>query len=93
MYWKAEVFDLLKFSQNLISGNIRIVANALEKHNHRSEHWVVVSGTDIETNGDDVFERTENQSIFIPAGIVYRQENKGKHALTIIEVQTGSYLQ
>ena len=67
-------------------------ALSLQSHNHRSEHWIVVQGTAKVTVGDDVRLITENQSIYIPLGSKHRLENPGKVPMTLIEVQTGSYL-
>ncbi|RKZ41232.1 MAG: mannose-1-phosphate guanylyltransferase/mannose-6-phosphate isomerase [Gammaproteobacteria bacterium] len=65
---------------------------SLQKHYHRSEHWVVVKGTARITKGDEIFILTENQSTYIPLGVKHRLENPGKLPLEIIEVQSGSYL-
>jgi mannose-1-phosphate guanylyltransferase/mannose-6-phosphate isomerase len=65
---------------------------SLQKHHHRAEHWVVVSGTASVTCGDSVMLLTENQSTYIPLGTTHRLENPGKVDLHIIEVQSGSYL-
>jgi mannose-1-phosphate guanylyltransferase/mannose-6-phosphate isomerase len=65
---------------------------SLQKHHHRAEHWVVVSGTAEVTNGDKVILLSENQSTYIPLGRVHRLANPGKVPLEIIEVQSGSYL-
>jgi mannose-1-phosphate guanylyltransferase/mannose-6-phosphate isomerase len=65
---------------------------SLQKHHHRAEHWIVVSGTAEVTNGDKVVLLTENQSTYIPLGEVHRLANPGKVPLEIIEVQSGSYL-
>lgn len=65
---------------------------SLQKHHHRAEHWVVVRGTALVTCGDKEVLLTENQSTFIPLGVVHRLENPGKVELEIIEVQSGSYL-
>jgi mannose-6-phosphate isomerase-like protein (cupin superfamily) len=65
---------------------------SLQKHHHRAEHWVVVSGTAKITNGDKEFLLTEDQSTYIPVGEVHRLENPGRILLELIEVQTGSYL-
>jgi mannose-1-phosphate guanylyltransferase len=62
------------------------------KHNHRAEHWIVVSGTAKVTNGDKTFLVTENESTHIPVGVVHALENPGKLPLEMIEVQSGSYL-
>lgn len=68
-------------------------ALSLQKHYHRSEHWIVVSGTASVTNGEKQFDLIENQSTYIPTGTVHRLENKGRIPLRIIEIQTGSYLE
>jgi mannose-1-phosphate guanylyltransferase/mannose-6-phosphate isomerase len=65
---------------------------SLQKHHHRAEHWIVVSGTAEVTNGDQVVLLTENQSTYIPLGQVHRLRNPGKVPLEIIEVQSGAYL-
>ncbi|MFL6662582.1 MAG: mannose-1-phosphate guanylyltransferase/mannose-6-phosphate isomerase [Rhizobacter sp.] len=65
---------------------------SLQKHHHRAEHWVVVSGTAEVTNGKDVILLSENQSTYIPLGEVHRLANPGRVPLEIIEVQSGSYL-
>jgi mannose-1-phosphate guanylyltransferase len=64
---------------------------SLQKHYHRSEHWVVVSGTAEVTNGDQVMTVRPNESTYIPMGVVHRLENKGKIDLVMIEVQVGEY--
>ncbi|WIX34547.1 mannose-1-phosphate guanylyltransferase/mannose-6-phosphate isomerase [Salinicola sp. JS01] len=65
---------------------------SLQQHFHRAEHWVVVCGTARVTCGDDTFLLTENQSTYIPLGVVHRLENPGKIPLELIEIQSGSYL-
>ncbi|WP_394135660.1 mannose-1-phosphate guanylyltransferase/mannose-6-phosphate isomerase [Aliivibrio fischeri] len=65
---------------------------SIQKHHHRSEHWVVVSGTARVLNGDRTIIVTENESTYIPLGTVHALENPGKIPLEMIEVQTGSYL-
>ena len=65
---------------------------SLQKHHHRSEHWVVVKGTAEVTIGDRVQMLCENESVYIPIGEVHRLSNPGKITLELIEVQTGSYL-
>ena len=65
---------------------------SLQKHHHRAEHWIVVTGTAEITNGDKVLTLTENQSTYIPLGAVHRLANPGSIPLEIIEVQSGSYL-
>jgi mannose-1-phosphate guanylyltransferase len=65
---------------------------SLQKHHHRAEHWVVVTGTAEVTVDGVVTMLTENQSIYLPLGCVHRLANPGKILLELIEVQTGSYL-
>jgi len=65
---------------------------SLQKHHHRAEHWVVVSGTAEVTVDGKVTMLTENESIYLPLGCVHRLANPGKILLELIEVQTGSYL-
>ena len=65
---------------------------SLQSHHHRSEHWVVVSGTAEVTVGEEVKLVTENQSVYIPLGTVHRMANPGKLPMYLIEVQTGAYL-
>jgi mannose-1-phosphate guanylyltransferase / mannose-6-phosphate isomerase len=65
---------------------------SLQKHHHRSEHWIVVRGAARVTVNETVKIVHENESIYIPIGAVHRLENPGKILLELIEVQTGSYL-
>lgn len=65
---------------------------SLQKHHHRAEHWIVVTGTAEITNGDKTILLTENQSTYIPLGEAHRLTNPGTIPLEIIEVQSGSYL-
>jgi mannose-1-phosphate guanylyltransferase/mannose-6-phosphate isomerase len=65
---------------------------SLQKHHHRAEHWIVVTGTAEITNGSKVFTLNENQSTYIPLGELHRLTNPGSTPLEIIEVQSGSYL-
>ena len=67
-------------------------ALSLQSHFHRSEHWIVVSGTARVTVGDNVQLVTENQSVYIPLGAKHRMENPGQVPMVLIEVQTGAYL-
>ena len=67
-------------------------AISLQLHHHRSEHWIVVSGTAKVTRGEEEFILSENESTYIPLGETHRLENIGKIPLKLIEVQTGSYL-
>ncbi|MCG6202399.1 mannose-1-phosphate guanylyltransferase/mannose-6-phosphate isomerase [Psychromonas antarctica] len=65
---------------------------SIQKHHHRAEHWIVVSGTASVLNGDKTILVTENESTYIPLGTIHALENPGKIPLEMIEVQTGSYL-
>jgi mannose-1-phosphate guanylyltransferase/mannose-1-phosphate guanylyltransferase/mannose-6-phosphate isomerase len=65
---------------------------SLQSHYHRSEHWIVVSGTARVTIGEETRLVTENESVYIPLGTVHRMANPGKLPMYLIEVQTGAYL-
>jgi mannose-1-phosphate guanylyltransferase/mannose-6-phosphate isomerase len=65
---------------------------SLQRHRHRSEHWIVVRGTAEVTIGETVKAVHENESVYIPIGTVHRLANQGKIPLELVEVQTGSYL-
>ena len=65
---------------------------SLQMHHHRTEHWIVVSGTARVTRGEAVELLSENQSTYIPLGTSHRLENPGKIDLHMIEVQSGTYL-
>jgi len=66
---------------------------SLQSHQHRSEHWIVVSGTATVTRDDEVLTVTKNESTYIPIGTRHRLQNKGKIPLQMIEVQVGDYLE
>jgi mannose-1-phosphate guanylyltransferase len=65
---------------------------SLQKHLHRSEHWVIVQGIANITCGKETFKLEKNQSTYIPKGEIHRLENLQNVPLEIIEVQTGEYL-
>ena len=64
---------------------------SLQKHYHRNEHWIVVSGTATVTVGDSVQLLRPNESTYIKMGEVHRLENKGKIDIVLIEAQVGEY--
>lgn len=64
---------------------------SLQKHLHRSEHWIVVSGTATVTVGCDTYLVRPNESTYIKMGEVHRLENAGKIDLVLIEAQVGAY--
>ncbi len=89
------------FHETLIQGDRfrvkRIVVEpgahlALQKHFNRAEHWVVVHGTALVVRDDERMLVRENESIYLPLGSWHRLENPGRIPLTLIEVQSGSYL-
>jgi len=65
---------------------------SLQKHYHRSEHWIVVSGTAKVTKGEEEYLVKANESTYIPMGEIHRLENMGKIPLVMIEAQVGEYL-
>ena len=64
---------------------------SLQRHQQRSEHWVVVEGEATITSDDKVFIRRPNESAYIPMNVMHRLENKLDTPLKIIEVQCGPY--
>lgn len=66
---------------------------SLQRHQHRSEHWVVVSGTATVVRDGETITVAKNESAYIPIGVKHRLENRGKIPLQIIEVQVGEYLE
>ncbi len=65
---------------------------SLQKHYHRSEHWIVVSGTALVTRGTEEYIVKANESTYIPMGEIHRLKNVGKIALIMIEAQVGEYV-
>ncbi len=65
---------------------------SLQKHFHRAEHWVVVTGSALVTRGERYELLQENESVYIPLGEIHRLENPGKIPLALIEVGSGPYL-
>jgi mannose-1-phosphate guanylyltransferase/mannose-1-phosphate guanylyltransferase/mannose-6-phosphate isomerase len=65
---------------------------SLQKHYHRAEHWVVVTGCASVTCDQEITMVRENESIYLPLGAIHRMENPGRIPLTVIEVQSGPYL-
>ncbi len=65
---------------------------SLQKHHHRSEHWIVVSGTAVVTRGTKEYSVRANESTYIPIGEIHRLENIGKIDLVMIEAQVGEYV-
>ena len=66
---------------------------SLQRHQHRSEHWTVVSGTATVTCDDEPRTITTNQSTYIPVGSKHKLETRGKIPLQLIEVQVSDYLE
>jgi mannose-6-phosphate isomerase-like protein (cupin superfamily) len=74
----------------------RIVVNpgsrlSLQRHRHRDEHWLIVSGEAVFTLNTDEVNLVRGQSIDIPRGALHRVRNTGETDLVIVEVQTGDY--
>jgi mannose-1-phosphate guanylyltransferase/mannose-6-phosphate isomerase len=89
--WYLEVDEGERFKVKRIS--VKPGASlSLQMHHHRAEHWVVVKGTALITNGDETLTLTENQSTYIPLGQKHRLSNPGELPLELIEVQSGGYL-
>ena len=65
---------------------------SLQKHHHRSEHWMITQGYPKITLNKKIFYKKPKESIFIPLGTVHRIENSFKKPVKIIEIQIGSIL-
>jgi len=65
---------------------------SLQKHHHRSEHWLVTQGKPLITINKDKFNKKVSESVFIPQGAIHRIENPYKVPVKILEIQTGSIL-
>lgn len=89
MYAILEEKERYKIKRIVVEPQQRL---SLQKHFHRSEHWVVVKGTAKVTIGTVEKCVHENESIYVPKGEVHRLENPGKVPLELIEVQVGEYL-
>lgn len=88
-------YDLVDFGDRFQVKRLVVKPGAklsLQMHHHRAEHWVVVSGTAEVTNGDQILLLNENESTYIPIGVVHSLANSGVIPLEIIEVQSGIYL-
>lgn len=66
---------------------------SLQRHQHRAEHWVIVKGQASIVHGDESLLLNENESTYIPAGMIHQLANQTDEVLEVIEVQTGSYLE
>jgi mannose-1-phosphate guanylyltransferase/mannose-6-phosphate isomerase len=89
-YTVLEKGDRYKIKRIVLHPKARL---SLQLHRHRSEHWVVVSGTARVTRGEEVFDVQSNESTFIPIAVKHRLENPGRIPLQIIEVQNGDYVE
>jgi mannose-1-phosphate guanylyltransferase/mannose-6-phosphate isomerase len=88
-------YTILDEGPNFKIKRIEVKPNAclsLQMHHHRSEHWVIISGTAKVLNNDKEMILKVNDSTYIPAEHKHRLENTGTEMLAIIEVQTGTYL-
>lgn len=65
---------------------------SLQSHKERSEHWIIVKGNAKVRIGEDHFNMTINQTLYIPKGVLHRLENIGEENVEIIETQIGNYL-
>jgi mannose-6-phosphate isomerase-like protein (cupin superfamily) len=65
---------------------------SLQSHEHRSEHWVVVTGTAKITINDTVQSLEAGKSAYIPIGSKHRLENETNELMALVEVQLGQYL-
>ena len=64
---------------------------SLQRHRHRSEHWVIIQGTADVQRGDEMLLLSESESVYIPKGVLHRLGNSGRIPLEVIEVQQGGH--
>lgn len=88
-YESVHVGDQFQVKRLTVKPGARL---SLQKHQHRAEHWVVVSGQAEVTVDHRQTLLEANQSVFIPRGAIHRLSNPGTAPLHVIEVQTGGYL-
>lgn len=88
-YQSVDVGDRFQVKQLVVNPGAKL---SLQSHNHRAEHWVVVSGTARVTCGDQIRDLGVDESTYIPIGTRHRLENPGDEPLRVIEVQSGDYL-
>ncbi|MBY0518674.1 MAG: mannose-1-phosphate guanylyltransferase/mannose-6-phosphate isomerase [Bacteriovoracaceae bacterium] len=88
-YTILEEANLFKVKRIVVKPGARL---SLQKHAHRSEHWIVVQGKAYVTVGEKTFPLERNQSTYISIGEVHRLENKESEDLILIEAQVGDYL-
>ena len=88
-------FEILEEGDNFKVKRIQINPGksiSLQRHQKRSEHWVVIKGSASVINGEKTFNLKENESTFIEKKQIHRLSNKNNQILQIIEVQSGVYL-
>ena len=88
-YQSIDAGDRFQVKQIMVSPGASL---SLQKHKHRAEHWVVVSGTARVTRGEETLTLEANQSTYIPVGTVHRLANEDAEPLVMIEIQSGDYL-
>ncbi len=88
-YTILEDSDRFKIKRIIVKPGQRLSS---QMHYHRNEHWIIVSGTALISNGDNKQILLTNQSTYIEAGVKHRLENPGIKDLVLIEVQSGEYL-
>lgn len=88
-YKKIEAGEQFQVKRIVVKPGARL---SLQRHRHRAEHWVVVSGTARVQIGEEEQDLVENQSTYVPEGAKHRLANPGPEPLVLIEVQSGDYL-
>lgn len=89
-YTVLEESERYKIKRIVVKPGCRL---SLQKHFHRNEHWVVVSGTAKVTIGESETILRPNESTYIHLGDIHRLENPGRIDVVLIEVQIGDYLE
>ena len=88
-------FEVLKAGEKYLLKKINVKPGgklSLQKHKHRSEHWIIAKGEAEVTINENITNLKENSSIFIPLGAIHRLANKSTTDLIVIEMWYGNLL-
>ncbi len=88
-------WETIDVTENYVVKRIIVFPNgklSLQKHNHRSEHWIITKGEGFVTLNTNTKKYVTNEHVFIPVGTIHRIENRSETPLVFIEVQTGEIL-
>jgi len=88
-------WEVIAVGEGYICKEITVLSGAilsLQSHQHRSEHWVVLSGVAEVTLNEDTFTLSKNETVFVPSGVKHRIANPDTLDLVFVEIQVGKVL-